>query len=274
MDALIIAVDATVENGGRWYTSTGTLELVCLDLCVACRSSWNIRRQVWVTIDTSRWASLRRRQGIFRNRKKPDAPRVPVLPVHVMVVEWPRGFLTRLSKGERGVAASEPGRVVKGFFRRLCGVGLKPLCWPDRVKEIAFGENFDQPIIGVAWPVSLQQLSFGHMFNQPIAGVVWPISLQQLSLGNRFSQSVVGVMWPASLLSLSFGVLFNQPIAGIVWPASLQQLSFGSFMSTFNQPISGVVWPDSLRKLSFGKRFNHPISEAAILRKLLQPARR
>ena len=33
--------------------------------------------------------------------------------------------------------------------------------WPAALQFLSFGEEFDQPITGVAWPASLQELSFG-----------------------------------------------------------------------------------------------------------------
>ena len=65
LDALIIAIDTTIDEAGRWYTSTNTLELVCLDLCVALRSGWNSPlRTVAVTTRTPRHLWLHGKQGV------------------------------------------------------------------------------------------------------------------------------------------------------------------------------------------------------------------
>jgi len=52
LDAFNIAIDTTVDKRGRWYTSMTTLEFICVDLCMAYRSSWSIpQRTVVVSID-------------------------------------------------------------------------------------------------------------------------------------------------------------------------------------------------------------------------------
>ena len=292
LDALTVAIDTTVEQEGRWYTPTNTLELVCLDLCVTCRSCWDIpTRTVTVTADTPRRLWLRGNQGMFR-KNKPGAKRVPPVTVRAMAVAmWPRGVQARLREGERRAATkATTGGVLKGCILRLCRIRPSPLWWLHAVQELTFGQFFNQPVVGVVWPPSLQQLSFGDCFNQPIVGIVWPTSLQQLSFGQFFNQTVAGVVWPPSLEQLSLGQFFNKPVAGVVWPASLQQLSFGddfnqpiagavlpaslqqlSFGHGFNRSISGVVWPAFLQQLSFGEFFNQPINEVvwpASLRRL------
>lgn len=62
--------------------------------------------------------------------------------------------------------------------------------WPASLERLSFGENFNQPIDGVAWPVSLRQLSFGESFNRPIDAVVCPASWQQLSFGENFNRPI------------------------------------------------------------------------------------
>eukprot|EP00752_Nemacystus_decipiens_P003390 g3137.t1 len=253
VDAMAIAIDTTVDEGGQWYVSTYPLELLCLDLCVAHRSCWNIAtsRKLLVTTDTPHHLWLR--------GKSPDSPRVPPLPVHLWVMNWkfPRGIMARLMEGQRRLCAVEgEGGGLKGHMRRLRRLGMKPLWWRPFLQQLSFGAQFNQPITDFMWPASLQRLSFGLFFNQPIVGTAWPASLQQLSFGDMFNQPIAGVVWPASLQQISFGKYFDQTIAGVVWPASLQQLSFGDF---FNRPIVGVTLPGSARHLAFGKHFNRPV---------------
>ena len=44
LDALAIAINATFDKMGLRYTATKEPQMVCLDVCVACRSSWNSSR--------------------------------------------------------------------------------------------------------------------------------------------------------------------------------------------------------------------------------------
>ncbi len=194
LGALTVAIDTTTDEGGHWYTSTTALQLVCLDLCVACRSCWNgSARRVVVTADTPRRLWLRGKLGMLgENNSGSLRVRVPPCPVRaVTVLEWPEGVQAGLFEGDRGVAAEQTAGFVEGFIRRLFRLGPRrtgPLWWPDTVKALSFGDDFNQPIASIVWPGSLQQLVFGRSFNQHITGVVWPASLQQVSFGEYFNQ--------------------------------------------------------------------------------------
>ncbi|CAN0050594.1 unnamed protein product [Pylaiella littoralis] len=295
--ALGIALHTTVEEGGRWYASTHSLQAVCLELCMACRACWNFSSgPVMVTADTPRRLWLRdnsqnKKEAPQKHRRRVDALRVPPLIVHALkVVELPERIQARLIEGDRRSRASQSGRLARAYRLWLWRFRQRPLWWRDTLEELTFGGEFNQPIAGIVWPVSLLELTFGRDFNQPILGVVWPASLRRLSFGDGFDQPVVGAVWPVGLQQLSFGHCFNEPIAGVVWPASLQQLSFRNgtmFQDAFNKPyilqhssgyrwcgaciqhmmlgskfnkgIIRVVWPGSLQQLSFGDYFNQPI---------------
>lgn len=150
--------------------------------------------------------------------------------------------------------------------------------WPEYLRHLAFGSEFNQQILAVSWPPLLRRLEFGWKFNQPVAGVAWPASLEYLSFGWKFNQPMTGVVWPASLKYLEFGHDFNQPVGGVVWSASLLRLDFGTRFHQslenvtlpplllelvlgyqFNYPVDRVAWPASLRKLTLRGRFNHPV---------------
>ncbi|CAM9273748.1 unnamed protein product, partial [Pylaiella littoralis] len=197
----------------RWYTSTSNLRIVCLDLCVACRAYWNVSTwNVVVTADTPNGLWVRGERDA-RPKEECGALRVPPLPVGgVTLAGYPAAVLARLSEGVRlGGRTREclaMGR--RGWLMRLFRQG--PLWWPDTLRQLTFGNDFDKPIESFPWPACLQQLSFRPTFNQRIDRVVWLASLQKLSFGERFNQPIVNVLWPASLQQLSFGMHFNQPI--------------------------------------------------------------
>lgn len=78
VDALTIAI--LVDERGRWYVPTKSLELVCLDLCVAYRSCWDTPpRKVMVTTDTPRC--------LWLHGKSPAAQTLPPCPVRAVTVK-------------------------------------------------------------------------------------------------------------------------------------------------------------------------------------------
>lgn len=134
--------------------------------------------------------------------------------------------------------------------------------WPRSLQNIVFGNNFNQPVVGVSWPPFLESIIFGYDFNQPLVGVDhqdqinWPPLLKSVAFGHSFNRTIEGVSWPENLLSLTFGESFNQPLGGVSWPPMLASVTFGKH---FNQPIWGVSWPVKMESLTFGFLFDQPI---------------
>lgn len=139
-----------------------------------------------------------------------------------------------------------------GFNRPIGG----KVVWPASLKQLVFGEYFNQPLDGVRWPASLEEVVFGWEFNQTLDEVRWPLSLKRVVFGVRFNQRISEVKWPGSLQAVIFGCSFNQSLESVKWPNALQQLGF---QGCFDQPVELVEWPSSLREISFGWKFNHPI---------------
>ncbi len=52
-----------------------------------------------VNVDSPLFFGLEGKEGVFK-REKPGAMRVPLLPVHAAVMQWPRGALEILSEGQ------------------------------------------------------------------------------------------------------------------------------------------------------------------------------
>ena len=299
LDAFIVALNQACD-GELGYVPTLNLQLVCVQLCVACRSSATLR--VRVDDDTPHTlltaahspppASLIR--SPTSSRAALGATRVPVVRAHTVV--WARSAPT-LERRNQGMDLLEGARSLqlgKAFAGSLGSVAWpenivklelggrfewaaepskpsehpKPLSWPPNLRHLAFGQYFNKPVDGVTWPMSLETLTFGNWFNQPIVGVEWPVSLERLSLGQWFNQPISGITLPPSLRCLTFEGDFNQAIVGVAWPGSLASLTLGH---SFDQPVENVFWPASLRELTFGRRFNRPIARAvwpASLRRL------
>ncbi|CAM9855534.1 unnamed protein product, partial [Ascophyllum nodosum] len=229
--------------GQPWYVSMGDMQLACVDTCLACRrrSKWNVR----VTEATPGSLWLRHERDLYR--RQDIAMRVPLLRVYSITWDLPEA-----ARILRGSPLFEPEPSQEGKVRLVATEW-----WPRTLREIRFGDGFDDIINGVLWPDALKQLTFGRKFNQEISRVNWPRDLETLTFGSFFDQPIQGTELPDSLQYLTFGVSFNQKVEDVSWPVSLRELSFGH---RFNQPIESVVWPDSLRHLKFDWGFNVAIS--------------
>ncbi|CAM9575904.1 unnamed protein product, partial [Ectocarpus fasciculatus] len=236
LDALTLAIETTAEETGRWYVSAMNLQSACVDLCVACRTCWNFSAwHVVVTSDTPRRVWLRGGREAPGNNQL--CARVPLLPVRALTMVWcPKIVLARLSEGGIRYGA-RAGVFGAGCGWRLCRRGRGLLSWPETLRKLTFGREFNEPIQGILWPPSLEEIHFGASFNQPIQDIVWPASLRRLTFGHYFDQPV-DIDWPETLRQLTFGHCFDQSIDAVKWPSSLQELVFGAF---FNKPIDGVL---------------------------------
>lgn len=174
LNALAIAINTTVDEGGPWYTSTKNLEVVCVDLRVARRACLNISGHVVVAAGTPIHLWLRGDQVQPQQKKKNGALAVPHFSVRaVTFVECPADVFSRLSRGRRVGGSRKGGLLAMGCRDWLMSrSGRGPLWWPETLCQLTFGDEFDEPIERFPLPASLRQLSFGKLFNQAIHGVV------------------------------------------------------------------------------------------------------
>ena len=115
---------------------------------------------------------------------------------------------------------------------------------PGSLRQLTFGNWFNQGLHDVRLPPGLQSLTFGQQFNQNLDNVTWPAGLQTLTFDDFFHQSLDNVTWPAGLQRLNFGHYFNQSLDNVTWPAGLQSLTFKGI---FNQSLDNVTWPAGLQ---------------------------
>lgn len=258
LDALVIALNER-RPSQKWYVSIANLQLVSLQLCIACRAVTTFNVQVTTYTPRSLWMRSSRRQdgATVKDHAKDGMMCSRVPPVRAVSALWdlpecPNSLL----EGTGASSTVWSTSLQKLTFGYSYNRALDDVELPSSLRELAFGRYFDQPIENVVWPDSLEQVVFGRHFNKDINNAEWPASLVRLSLGDSFNHPIGGVRWPAFLRQLNLGWKFNQDITDVHWPASLQQLSFGDH---FNQPLDRVYWPESLRKLSLGWSFNHPL---------------
>ncbi|CAN0038148.1 unnamed protein product, partial [Ectocarpus fasciculatus] len=251
LDAFILALNQACDGQWkRWYVSTLELQLVSLELCRACRSAQLLEVRIGEATPPTLWPSrISCATPRKRSREVCCSSRVPA----VQAFGW-ECYLPTDRLPQRAAVELQPGPERRRQHGHSCAAGIGSVVWPQNLKRLFC--YVDMPVNTVSWPTSVKELLFGDVFNQPIVDVGWPAFLQQLWFGHQFNQPIADVVWPDSLKELSFGRAFNQPIADVVWPPSLEQLSFGQ---CFNQPVVGVVWPASLQRLSFGFAFNQPI---------------
>ncbi|CAM9664753.1 unnamed protein product [Scytosiphon promiscuus] len=269
LDAFSVALGQTCD-GKSWYTSTKELQLASLPFCAACRS---VTTLALVVNDKTPRTLMAVADAPLPSWRRLCASRVPRL--RARRVWWNLQTATDLKKSIDAVADATEIFFARDFVDSLTGI-----VWPQRLSTVKFDvdSEFNLPIGDTAWPASLRQLTFGECFDQAIRGRGLPESLEELTFGSNFDQSVEETQWPPNLLRLTFGFYFNQPIEAVMlpdsveelelgdefnrpirnvrWPASLQKLNFED---RFNQPIEGVTWPGSIRQLSFGQEFDQPI---------------
>ncbi|CAM9739511.1 unnamed protein product, partial [Ectocarpus fasciculatus] len=222
LDALIVAVSNTCDGKG-WFTSTLDLQLVSLQLCVACRSVPSLKLMVRSGTPWRLWLGGVKTPGA----KKTNMSRLPTLRA-------------------REVCWNLPVEYISGAL--------------ENVKCLTFDDCLTESVDDVAWPVSLEQLTMGTHFNKRVDGVWFPASLQRLTFGSYFNQRIDEACWPVSLQRLVFGYDFNQAIDHVRWPESLQRLVFGH---DFNQAIDQTCWPASLQQLVFGDDFNQALERVS-----------
>lgn len=81
MDALVIAIDTTVDEEGQRYISTKGLQMACVDLCVSCRSYRNTSTWHIVVMAGTPRHLWRREEQDASGKKRLGSLRVPPLPV-------------------------------------------------------------------------------------------------------------------------------------------------------------------------------------------------
>ncbi|CAM9113839.1 unnamed protein product, partial [Laminaria digitata] len=191
-------------DGIQWYVPTPNLETACLALCVTCRDLGT--SHVTVKDGTLRHLWNRRNQNTYNRKKSSNASsRIPAFKVRALTWELPQNCILYESRdfhAHRGVLALG--------LRRLLG-------------SLGFGWDLSQPW----WPDSLRKITFGSDFNHSVLGVVWPLTMEELVFGDAFTHSLTGVGFPKSLHTLTFGAKFNFGIDQMYWPRSLRRLTFG-----------------------------------------------
>lgn len=201
-------------------------------------------------------------------------------------VEWPAG-LEKLTLSEsfnlplRGCGCRN-GDGDRIDDHRDCSCGPLVVRWPKRLREITFGQAFDQDISKANWPEAVEALTFGASFNRPLHGgdtsgpgeqaeqgrnerggvlldhhdrSYLPQGLKNLELGDRFSGLLSVIHLPRGVQRLKCGGLcrLTTPILESEWPPGLSRLvGLGGW--------GYVTLSPNLEVLRMDNRFNSPLS--------------
>eukprot|EP01133_Synstelium_polycarpum_P015472 gene15472-18365_t len=126
--------------------------------------------------------------------------------------------------------------------------------FPNTIRSINFGPEYNQPLVPGALPQSLLKLEFGDEFNQPLGPSILPPNLLTIVVGNNFDQDILQGDLPDSLTEITFGPNFNRPLGTGVLPGGLRRLILD------NQFNSLLVLPPNVEYLNFGFNFNEPLN--------------
>ncbi len=141
-----------------------------MEFCIACRSIPTLSVRVEGPSPRSLWCP--RRWQIPLESPGPGGcitSRVPV--VRALRLTWALPIEILIQSASIDLWASSEYLLLTGS---VSAASLATVTWPQGLKHVSFGDDFNQPIIEVGWAAWLQQMSFGRNFDQPIAGVVWP----------------------------------------------------------------------------------------------------
>ncbi len=130
---------------------------------------------------------------------------------------------------------------------------LEEISFPENIKKIEFGYDFDKRVDWLPNFVCLTECRFGASFNTPVAQ--FPPNLKKLVFGATFNQSLKGCL-PKKLTHLVLGSFFNKPVED-TFPESLLCLKFGCY---FNHSLKGCL-PKNLLHLKLGSRFDQEIRD-------------
>lgn len=171
-------------------------------------------------------------------------------------VEWPVG-LEKLTLSEsfnlplRGCGCRK-GNGDRIDDRRDCSCAPPVVHWPKRLREITFGQAFDQDISKANWPESVEALVFGKSFSRPLhrEGTGGPWEHSERGRNDRGGVLVHhhGSYLPQGLINLELGDGFSGLLSVIHLPRGLQSLKCDG-QCRLPSPIVKSEWPPGLSRL-------------------------
>lgn len=171
---------------------------------------------------------------------------------------------------------------------------LEGVRFPEGLREIRFGQNFNSEISGVIWPKSSEILEFGEWFDKPLVSPgaaggaplgrkhTIPAGLKRLNVAGGLNQPLSGSELPKGRKELDLEFVFEF-LSSVLWPLELERLYLDCAMwfinntsrpwlspklkslalgSLFYFPLTRFAFPPTLKVLDIGSTFNHPIGRA------------
>jgi hypothetical protein len=132
------------------------------------------------------------------------------------------------------------------------------ITWPPNLETLIYHHAYDMPllppiiniyinILPDIWPNSIKHLIFGYNFNQPLNSRKLPEFLIAITFGYSFNQNIMTVLFPDTIMYMTFGTEFNQIITNVKWPRNI--LYIYDYSSTITYESS--TFPQSLYQIIF-----------------------
>lgn len=141
------------------------------------------------------------------------------------------------------------------------------LILPDTIKILKLGHSFNQSVDNLALPRNLKKIKFGNHFCQNISDLKFPDGLQIIDLGGLSDNSIKNAKFPPNLLKLKMRYLYHISLLGIRFPEGLRELHLGGY---FEESIDNFALPDNLIKFKVGINYEKPINKTHFLPNTLQ----
>jgi len=127
----------------------------------------------------------------------------------------------------------------KIVFNDLFDVSIEKIKFPDTLKKITFGFDFNQLIFSL--PEQLESIKFGESFNQQIES--YPQNLEKLVFGSGYNQQITNLPTSLKFLQIDHISLIHEYIHDKDLPKSIREirLGFGFFYTN--------LFPDFVEKL-------------------------
>lgn len=120
--------------------------------------------------------------------------------------------------------------------------------FPENVKKIKFGFNFNQSLNNSLWGNNIKEIKFGYNFNKKVNNL--PKSLEKITFGFKFNKLIDNL--PINMKEIILGVEFDQYVNNL--PSGLEKIFFGNY---FDKPINNL--PLSIKEIHLGYLFNNSI---------------
>ncbi|EGC36878.1 hypothetical protein DICPUDRAFT_150571 [Dictyostelium purpureum] len=138
---------------------------------------------------------------------------------------------------------------------------------PNSLTSLEFGRNYNEYLVDGALPNSLKVIIFGKSFNKKIQLGHLPNSVIKIQFKDSFNEIIEDFSLPSNLKALQFGFKYNQALSKGLF-ANISNLTYLEFGKCFQQPIDPQTLPQTLTYLKFGSYYNQPLEIGSLPKSL------